>query len=266
MSVLICSFNAEQFIEGTLLSVLKQTYSNLELLVLDNQSSDSTVETIQNLQRHDSRLQLFQTDRNLGPYPGLNYLLERAQGKYVAINDHDDIWHSAKLERQVKTLEQNPSYAGCGSGILNWFERHSQGILRSQAEKATIAWHTSLVYRNQGYRYDVSKKVGTDFYFMHNILCGGGRRIYNYSEPYVLRRIWASQKNLSSTWMKQLGYRELLSLTIPLFDKLALLNRKLVPERVVEWMLFHVFHRHAVVTKKMVYEDELMKEFAVYVR
>ena len=96
VSVLVCSYNAEQFIESTVQSVLGQTYKNIELLVLDNASTDTTVNLLEQIQKADSRLIIIASKTNHGAYPGLNLLLEKAKGTYIAINDHDDIWHSEK--------------------------------------------------------------------------------------------------------------------------------------------------------------------------
>lgn len=233
VSVLICSFNADKFIESTLRSVLGQTYGNIEVLVLDNASHDNTVEVVEKLAEKDKRLKLYKSETNLGAYPGLNYLLERAGGAYIAINDHDDIWHPEKLERQVTFLEVNDDYPGCGSAILNWYEKYGKYVYRSQPKEATVAWHTSLVFRNRGYRYDVSVPVATDFHFIKNILCHGNKLIYNFPQPWVLRRIFGSA-NLSGRWMKNAGIGSLLGLKIGWVDKAALINRALMPQWLVE--------------------------------
>ena len=91
VSVLICSYNAEAFIESTVNSVLGKTYKKIELLILDNASSDNTVQILKNIKKKDSRLVIFTKKENVGAYPGLNFLLDKAKGSYIAINDHDDI-------------------------------------------------------------------------------------------------------------------------------------------------------------------------------
>jgi len=265
VTVLICSYNAEQFIESTVASVLGQTYSNLELLILDNASSDKTIEVLKSIQVKDERLKLYVLEKNLGAYAGLNFLLEKAKGSYIAINDHDDIWHSEKLERQIIYLEKHVNTVGCGSAIINWYEEYEKGILRTQPKEHTVAWHTSLVYRNEGYRYDTTKTVGTDFYFMQNKLCGNGGKLFNFTEPYVLRRIWKGQKNLSSNWMKKMKYRDIFNLEIPFFDKCALLNRKIVPAPVVEWILINVIHRRDLLDIKDLKNNILLREFLKFV-
>ncbi|PIY69220.1 hypothetical protein COY90_01670 [Candidatus Roizmanbacteria bacterium CG_4_10_14_0_8_um_filter_39_9] len=247
VSVLICSYNAERFIESTLKSVLNQTYKNIEILILDNASTDKTVSIIQSLTHPNAAIptsqvrigpsiRLIQGEKNRGAYPGLNFLLAEAKGKFIAINDHDDIWHPEKLKRQINFLQKNIKYIGCGSSIINRYEAYDKYIFRSQPEDAKVAWHTSLMFRNNGYRYDTSIKVATDFYFIKNILCGNDSSIYNFQEPLVLRRIFKGTGNLSGQWMKTVSFKDIFKLKIGLPDKLALLNRSLLPQEWVEWV------------------------------
>ena len=241
VSVLCCSYNAEQFIEKTIRSVLNQTYKNFEILVLDNASTDKTVGLLRHIQKTDSRLVIISSKINYGPYPGLNLLLGKAKGTYVAINDHDDIWHPEKLKRQVIFLEKHNNFMGCGSAIINWYEKYNTYFYRSQQNKATIAWHTSLVFHNSGYRYDITVKLATDFYFMKNILCKNEKRIYNFQEPLVLRRIFKESNNLSGKWMKKMSLIEIIRLNVGVMDKLALFNRRIFPQEWVEWAVMRIF-------------------------
>lgn len=243
VSVLICTYNAEKFIESTLLSVLKQTYSNIEILILNNASSDKSLDIINKFKilnsqsQSNSKINILNLQKNTGPYEGLNLLLNKAKGAYIAINDHDDIWHPDKLEKQINFLEKNKEYVGCGSAIINWYGKYNKKIYRSQPEKSDIAWHTSLVFRNNNFRYDTSVKIGTDFYFMKNVLCENKKLIYNFQEPLVLRRIFAGKQNLSGQWMKKIAFLDIFKLQIGWFDKIALLNRYVLPQEWVERMI-----------------------------
>ena len=108
VSVLLCSYNAEVYIRATLQSLLAQTYTNIEILILDNNSKDTTVEIIKSYK--DTRIRLYLSEKNLGPYGGLNFLLEQATGEYIAIQDHDDLWHPQKLAKQIVFLDKNHKY------------------------------------------------------------------------------------------------------------------------------------------------------------
>lgn len=252
VSVLICTHNAGKFIASTLTSVLNQTFHNLQILVLDNDSSDETVKIVQDLAHPSAPLltapvecgpsvHLIQGKKNIGPYAGLNLLLKQAKGKYIAINDHDDIWHPGKIEKQISFLEAQKEYIGCGTAIINWYEKYKTSVYRTRNKKDTIAWHTSLVFRNNGYRYDESIPVGGDFYFMEKVLCRNERLIHNFDEPMVLRRILSTNNNLSSAWMNKFSLRDLLKLDLPITDKFAILNRMLLPRELVEWVVVKIW-------------------------
>jgi glycosyltransferase involved in cell wall biosynthesis len=243
VSVLICAYNAQEFIEATIRSVMAQTYRNLEVLVLDNNSSDGTVAILEGLKRQEARLRLYGGKKNLGAYGGLNYLLERAAGTYIAIQDHDDIWHQDKIARQVDLLERNHTYVGCGAAIINYYEKYDIFLLRRQPAVSRIAWHTSLIFRNSGLRYNARAKIANDFLFMKHVLCARGKRIYNLEEPYVLRTIRADGSNLSTKWINRGALKEILWTRIGILDRLALVNRLLLPARLADFLVLKVFLR-----------------------
>ena len=241
VSVLICTHNAEKFIEGTLESVLNQTYQSIEVLVLDNSSHDHTTQLINQLSHSNSRLKLYKSDTNMGPYSGLNFLINKAKGAYIAINDHDDIWHQDKIKKQVSFLETHKEFVACGTAIINWYEKYETSVYRTRNKKDCIAWHTSLVFRSEGYRYDESIPIGGDFYFMEKILCGSKKLIYNFEEPLVLRRIFRLSKNLSGAWMTGFSLSDLFKLKLPIADKLAILNRMMLPRELIEWIIIKIW-------------------------
>jgi glycosyltransferase involved in cell wall biosynthesis len=261
VSVLICSYNAEKFIGATLRSVLNQTYANLEVLVLDNGSRDETVGVVEGLQEGEPRLRLYAGKENLGAYGGLNYLLERAAGKYIAINDHDDIWHRDKIKRQVEFLDANTGWVGCGTAIVNHYERHDVFVVRRQPEISNVAWHTSLVYKKSEACYDASLKVATDFHFMKHILCSGGKLIYNLPEPYVLRRLRADGTNLSDKWIHARNAGHIVRADIGWFDKICLINRLFMPGRLLDYLLVKVFLKRAVISREAMKHDPVMQAY-----
>jgi len=254
VSVVVCSHNAERFIESTMRSVIQQTYRNTEILVLDNASQDSTVEILRRIGGKDPRLKLFSSPQNLGAYGGLNFLLDRAEGKYVAVQDHDDIWLPDKIGRQVDFLENNTHYVGCGTSIINYYEKYGAFLLRRQPRNGVVAWHSSLVYLNGGERYDSKLKIGNDFEFMKNVLCRNNKLICNLSEPYVLRRIGAERTNLSSTWINFGNIGDILSADLSLRDKIPILCRLVVPEALFDQVLLKLILRRNLLSEKTVKE------------
>ena len=98
VSVVMPAYNAEKYIGEAIRSVQSQTYTNWILLVIDDCSTDHTVDVVQAFVNTDDRIRLFRNTRNLGAAKTRNRGLELSEGEWVALLDSDDIWHSDKLE------------------------------------------------------------------------------------------------------------------------------------------------------------------------
>ncbi|MBR7554754.1 glycosyltransferase family 2 protein [Allobacillus sp. GCM10007491] len=109
VSVLLPVYNAANGIETAIDSILKQSWKNIELLVIDDQSTDDTTQIVESYVEKDNRVQLLQTPENSGPYVARNIGLTNATGDFVTVNDADDWSHPRKIERQVNHLLENPS-------------------------------------------------------------------------------------------------------------------------------------------------------------
>ena len=210
VSVLICTYNADKFIIPTLKSIYRQTYKNLEILILDNNSSDKTVGIINDKFKYDN-IKLYTSYINLGPYKGLNFLLEKCNGKYIAIADHDDIYHPTKIEKQVRFLEKNKHYIGCGTNLYKFFENKKDFKIVTLSEISTFTPHPSIVFRNNGYRYNDLVEYQCDKYFMKYVLCNNIPALYTIQEPLYLSRVRYDQSNLSYIWNKQLTLKKILN-------------------------------------------------------
>lgn len=114
VTVLLPVYNRPIVIK-TIDSILRQTYTNFELLIIDNASTDNTVEEIKKIR--DKRINLVVNEENKGQTYSLNRGLELATGKYIARIDSDDIALPARLEKQVAFLESNRDYGLCGCWV-----------------------------------------------------------------------------------------------------------------------------------------------------
>lgn len=119
VSILLPAYNAELFIISALESILNQTYSNLEIIVINDGSTDNTEQIINTLT--DDRIKLINNDNNLGLIKTLNKGIDFCNGKYIARMDADDISYPTRIEKQVSTMEENPSVGICGT----WFETYT---------------------------------------------------------------------------------------------------------------------------------------------
>ncbi|WP_132054597.1 glycosyltransferase family 2 protein [Pseudocnuella soli] len=108
VSVLVPTYNSAAFLEEAIESVLAQTYTNFELLIVDNQSTDNTKELVQQY-LSDPRVQYQLNEKNLGMVGNFNRCLELAQGKYLKFLMSDDKFHPEILEKFVGVMEAHPN-------------------------------------------------------------------------------------------------------------------------------------------------------------
>lgn len=107
VSIIMPNYNCENFLEKTINSVLNQTYSDWELLIVDDCSTDNSVEIIKSYCEKDERIRLFINEENSGAAASRNRALREATGKWIAFLDSDDLWLSEKLEKQLAFMSEN---------------------------------------------------------------------------------------------------------------------------------------------------------------
>ncbi len=116
VSVIIPSYNCQQYIAETIACVLAQDYPAIELIVVDDGSSDQTLPIIQTF---GDRLKLIQ-QQNTGVCAARNRGIQEASGVFLCLLDHDDYWFPDKLSRQVNALLNNPEYGVVYSSFTHW--------------------------------------------------------------------------------------------------------------------------------------------------
>jgi glycosyltransferase involved in cell wall biosynthesis len=108
VSVLIPTYNSASFLDEAIQSVLDQTYTDFELIIVDNQSTDNTEELVSKY-LHDSRVQYTKNETNIGVVGNFNRCLELANGKYIKYLMSDDKFHPQILEKFVAVMEEHPN-------------------------------------------------------------------------------------------------------------------------------------------------------------
>ena len=105
-SIIMPSYNTASFITLSIQAVLNQTYTNWELLIVDDCSTDNTDEVV-NPYLKDERIRYIKNEKNSGAAVSRNRALQGAKGKWIAFLDSDDLWKPEKLEKQIKFMEMN---------------------------------------------------------------------------------------------------------------------------------------------------------------
>ncbi|MEG5042072.1 MULTISPECIES: glycosyltransferase family A protein [unclassified Microcoleus] len=135
VSVIIPAYNAEQFIEETLKSVLAQTYPAIEVLVVDDGSQDRTAQIVEKISKKDSRVQLLK-QQNAGVAAARNLAIQKSRGEYIAPIDADDIWYPENIEKQVQCMMEGEPSLGV---VYSWsLDIDEKGFLTGGIRAFTI--------------------------------------------------------------------------------------------------------------------------------
>lgn len=202
VSIVLPAYNCEKFIRFTIDSLLNQTYTNFELLIINDGSTDSSVEIIKSFS--DTRIQLINNSKNEGLIYTLNKGIELAKGKYIARIDADDICLKKRLEKQVNWLEKNANTVIVATQIEfideqgitmgNW-DLDQQKITAQQIKNAML-WqcciaHPTVMMRSdiiKKYRYPYNQKHSEDYGLWLQVL-SDNNIIEKIPEPLLQYRV-----------------------------------------------------------------------------
>lgn len=157
VSVVIPVFNSEKYIEEAIASVLQQTENNIELIVVDDCSSDTSWEIIQKIAKSDKRVCIFRNDSNRGVAETRNIGLRHCRGEFIAFLDGDDYWLPQKLEKQLLLQEKTDAdivYCSYqivepqGNKVCNDFIVTPRADLKSTLKESMISCSTALIRNN----------------------------------------------------------------------------------------------------------------------
>ncbi|MBS8266569.1 glycosyltransferase family 2 protein [Mesobacillus boroniphilus] len=153
ISIIIPTFNREKLVMEAIESLRKQTYENIEIIVIDDCSTDNTQLLIENERLIDPRIVYIRHEQNKGAPTARNTGIESATGEYIAFLDSDDRWLAEKLERQMAVLKENKNaglvYTGyknvLGTQIRSEVRPHARGNMLAEVLKKNCLGTTSTV-------------------------------------------------------------------------------------------------------------------------
>lgn len=222
VSIITPVYNAEAFIEQTIQSVIKQTYKNWELILVNDKSTDNSLSIIQPYIHAHSQVILINLKKNSGAAVARNKGLSYARGEYIAFIDSDDVWHPTKLSKQLQFMQDN-TYAFTYTDLALVDEKGEtikgqvgvpKSFTYSQLLKNTaIACSTVVINRNQigDFRMpDVRKGQDTATWLMlmreRQVRAHGLPNVLNYYRQVkgsissdrigALKRTWNTYRNL----------------------------------------------------------------------
>jgi len=134
ISIIIPTFNRADWIKAAIESVLKQTYQNFELLIIDDGSTDNTKKIISFC---DKKIKYY-FQKNKGPSAARNFGIKEANGKYICFLDSDDQWAKTKLERQLNLIFADPNIKICYTDEI-WI-RNGKRVNQKKIHKKYSGW------------------------------------------------------------------------------------------------------------------------------
>jgi glycosyltransferase involved in cell wall biosynthesis len=201
VSVILPVYNAELHVEESIKSVLNQTFTNFELIIINDGSTDLSDNKI--LSFNDNRIQYIKNDLNLKLIATLNLGLQKARGKYIARIDADDIALPERFAKQVEFLEANPDYGLLGSFAkeFGFSSNNIQYPTTDAAIRYAVIYHNPFVHSsvmirssilvNYDFMFDVDQIHVEDYDLWIRILSVS--KVANLPECLVLYRVHADQ-------------------------------------------------------------------------
>lgn len=127
VSVVMCTYNGEKFLHAQIGSILSQSWRNFELIIVDDASSDNTVQILDEYRRQNNRVKVFENEKNLGYNKNFEKAILLASGEYIAPCDQDDIWAASKIETMMNEWPKGSLlvYSLSGSFTGNDFEKRT---------------------------------------------------------------------------------------------------------------------------------------------
>ncbi len=163
--VIMPAYNAEKYIAESISSVVHQSYQNWELIVINDGSTDQTLQIVEEFLQKDKRIRLANHETNKGLILARNKGLECAKGKYIANLDSDDIAMPSRLEKQVQFLEEHKSYVLLGTAceIINSNGERQQLIRRNipnEQIKTLLLFSNYFINSSVMMKADLAKEIG----------------------------------------------------------------------------------------------------------
>lgn len=142
VSVIMPCYNMEQFVSESIHSVTKQTYTNWELLIVDDASTDGTVEKVENICRQEKRIRLEVMPKHSGIAYSRNRCISMAKGQFLAFLDSDDVWHPNKLEQQLNFMTEN--HVGFSYSSYNCIDEESNDLGKTIKSAGNLDYESYL--------------------------------------------------------------------------------------------------------------------------
>lgn len=245
VSIMIPAYNAENTITMAIRSLQYQTYSNWECVIVNDGSTDNTLNILNELASLEPRLKIFSFEQNKGRGAARQFALEKCRGDLVAMLDADDWYYHDKLEKQVDFLDKHPEVDLVSCGMVIQKNEQCIGIRGVQSENIASfdkpmpvpVPHASSMFRYKIinlHTYDLAFKLGQDMDFLRRILIGKKYAKLNYAgyvyDEYISNnpvKIASSYQFSAKGYLKFLKDYPVISLKYAILEYLKIIRLKI---------------------------------------
>lgn len=252
ISIVIPLYNLERYIAETIDSIMKQSYPNFEVIIVNDQSTDHSLQIAQGYADRFSKVELISLDKNSGASAAMNKGMEKAKGKYLTFIAADDLLRHDRFEKIVNIFKSKPDIdiicSGCSlidseGNNLNrnyYFPPHlnNNNILLNELKRNYILGGTLALRRKMGQRYKYDRNLRTsEDYDLFLRMVYDGHKFYYIDEPLIKYRIHSSNKSTN-------------------YDKTMISTKKILKK-------FSFCKLYDKLKKKGCYDKEIFNSFAV---
>lgn len=199
IAIILPAYNGAQYVKNAIESVLRQSFTEWELFVINDGSADNTGDVVIPFAEKDDRIKYIKNEKNLGVQETRNKALGLVSSEYIAEIDQDDIWlDKDKLKKQIDFLEKNKEHVLIGTGVIVVDERgfeiakylmpETDTEIRNKILRANPFIHSSVLYRTKAVKdiggYTVSKMSEDHDLWLRMGRMGKFKNIQEYSTQY----------------------------------------------------------------------------------
>lgn len=233
ISVIIPAYNSEKYIAQCLDSIIRQTYKNIEIVIIDDGSTDNTNNILKSYESNHDNIKLI-LKSNGGVSSARNLGLKEAKGEYIALQDADDISLSDRLESQMKYLQDSTADV-CGTGIeffgdkknkIRLFPEHDAVIKYNCLFHGRVMAGPTAMFRKSsivGLTFDENEAMGEDYQFFLRCFLEKNLTFHNIQQPLYQYRVSTNQ---ASKKLKDITQESIVRIQNNLFKKSGILTSK----------------------------------------
>lgn len=190
VSVIMSAYNSERTIAESIESILNQSYQNIEFLILDDCSTDKTLEIIESYKERNNTIKLVKNKKNLGLTKSLNILIEKSSGQYIARQDADDISLHHRVKEQMKLLKSNNLDFCTTRAIIKDSMKLRPGVSSFLPKKVVLKFKNPFIHGTLLVKKTAINEIGNydeNFYYAQDYKLFFDLLKYNYNFKAILK-------------------------------------------------------------------------------